>query len=596
MTAVSVSRSRTRQRPFTGNRAACPHDSRTAVLAACTLMVSLLASALSPPLAQAEAAPETADATAAGAHSAVDRLAVIQDSLDTKRRTVSELRKKLKALQDPTEIQELEQKIARIRVDIANLQQSFEHIALGGIDQSSLSEAPEQRIDWRDELEQISRPLLSTMKELTARPRQIDSLHRELERQESQLETIDNALDSLRQLSAQPVPRNTVEPLQQLLADWEQRRTDLLHEQEITRYKLDRLSSRRIPWHTSAREALGEFAQGRGLTLLLALLASLAVWLVFRGLLALYWRWLYRTRGDIGVRRAPLVIYSYRLATAIAIALTILLVLYSRGDILLLTLAMIALAGAALGLRQTLPRYAAELRLLLGIGPVREQERLVLDGVPFSVESLGVYSVLRNPALEGVVRLPLHRMNAFASRPVADELWFPCQPGDYIVLADGSFGRVLRQTIEMIELAVLDSRMQIATREFLAGNIRNLTRDGFGIACSFGVDYRHQAICLDTVPARLRGAIVEHFARAGLGQDIRDILVEFSEAATSSLDYRIYLVLDGRAAAAYYKAQRLVQQACVETCNLAGWVIPFTQLTLHTGDSPAPAADAPAVS
>ncbi len=383
------------------------------------------------------------------------------------------------------------------------------------------------------------------------------------------------------------MPPGTAEALTQLLTDWEQRRVDLQHQIEITRFNLDSLITQARSWRSAVWEAMTEFAQGRGLTLLLAVLGSLVVWLVFRTLMGLYWRWLYRTRGDIGVRHAPLVIYSYRLATAVAMVLVILLVLYSRGDILLLTLGLIALAGAALGLRQTLPRYAAELRLLLGIGPVREQERLVLDGVPFSVESLGVYSVLRNPALEGVVRMPLYKVNNFASRPATKEPWFPCQPGDYVVLADGSFGHVLHQTIEMVELAVLDTRMRIGTREFLAQNVRNLSRDGYGIAATFGIDYQHQAICLDTVPARFRESIVARFSEAGLGQDLQDILVEFSEAGASSLIYRIYLVLDGHAAPAYYKARRLIQQACLDTCNREGWVIPFTQVTVHSAQAPA---------
>ena len=523
-------------------------------------------------------------AAVASPQNAVEKLAGIQESIEAKRRTVHELRKNLKALRDPVEVQDLQQKIEYLTTDIANLQQSFEQIAIGGIYLTSLSEVQDQRINWRDEVEQIRRPLLSTLKELTARPRHIDSLRRQLQRQEDQLEDIDKALESLRQLSSQNLPSGTAEALKQLLTEWEQRRVDLQRQMEITRFNLDSLITQAEPWRTTMWEAMAEFARGRGLTLLLAALSSLVVWLVFKTLMGLYWRWLYRMRGDIGVRRAPLVIYSYRLATAIVIVLAILLVLYSRGDILLLTLSLIALAGAALGLRQTLPRYAAELRLLLGIGPVREQERLVLDGVPLSVESLGVYSVLRNPALEGVVRMPLYKMDTFASRPATAEPWFPCQPDDYIVLADGSYGHVLRQTIEMVEVAVLDSRMRIGTKDFLSQNIRNLSRDGYGIAATFGIDYRHQAICLDTVPASFREAIIRRFSEAGLRQDMQDILVEFSEAGASSLDYRIYLVLSGHAAPAYYKAQRLVQQACVDTCNREGWVIPFTQITVHSAE------------
>ena len=65
------------------------------------------------------------------------------------------------------------------------------------------------------------------------------------------------------------------------------------------------------------------------------------------------------------------------------------------------------------------------------------------------------------------------------------------------------------------------------------------------------------------------------------------MLVEFKAAGASSLDYQIYIILNGRAAKAYFRAQRLVQQACVETCNREGWVIPFTQITVHSGDGAA---------
>jgi hypothetical protein len=385
-----------------------------------------------------------------------------------------------------------------------------------------------------------------------------------------------------------------IEPLSRLQLDWEQRRDDIQRALEINRFKLDSLKTESTAWYKSAGDTLADFFRGRGLTLLLAIIISVAIWLIAKGLLSLYWRWLYRAQHDTGIARAPLVYYSYRLATAIVIVLAILMVFYVRGDVLLLTLALIALAGAALTLRQTLPRYTAELRLLLGVGPVREKERLVLDGIPFLVESLSVYSVLRNPALDGVVRLPLHAINAHTSRPATTrEPWFPCQPGDFVLLADGNFGRVLRQTIELVELAVRDSKVQIPSREFLAQGVRNLSFDKFGIACTFGIDYRHQAICLDTVPERFREAIVAHFERAGMKEDIEEMLVEFREAGSSSLDYQIYLILNGRVAKAYYRAQRMIQQACVETCNREGWVIPFTQVTVHTGDGAAGPGDDP---
>jgi hypothetical protein len=517
--------------------------------------------------------------------SSIENLMIIQRSIEANRKTIRELRTQLQKLEDTAEKAEIEQKIERLNKDVASLQLAFNHIALNGTNVSALTEQPDIRINWKDELEQISRPLLSTLKELTAKPRELDKLRREIELRKDQLEVIDKALDSLRSLKTQAVPPAIVEPVNKLLADWEQRKDETQRALDIALYKQHNLMSETVSWYKSVGKTAAEFFSGRGLTLLLAITVSFIIWLAGRGLMWLYWRWLYRSSDDSGIKHAPLVIYSYRLAMAVIIVMATLMVFYLRGDLLLLTLAVIALAGVALSLRQTLPRYAAELRLLLGIGPVREQERLVYEGVPYLVESLSIYSVLKNPELRGVVRLPLHDMNDYASRPADEEPWFPCKPGDFILLDNGSLGKVLRQTIEIVEVMVLDSVQQIRTRDFLDRNIRNLTREGFGIACSFGIDYQHQAICLDTVPGRFKQGITARFEKAGLKDDIRHILVEFESAGSSSLDYRIYMIMDGNAAGAFYKIKRLVQQACVEVCNTEGWVIPFTQVTIHSANA-----------
>ncbi|PLY13960.1 MAG: hypothetical protein C0631_12400 [Sedimenticola sp.] len=553
-------------------------------LVSLVLLVLLIAPPVSLLGAENLAGEASEDGVDAKLQSAIENLTSIQQSIELKRNAIRELREQLKQLEETSDKQEIEQKIERVKSDIINLQQSFDHITLNGVNFSVLADQPEQRIKWQDEIEQISRPILSTLKELTAKPRQMDGLRRDIERREDQLKVIEKALDSIRKFKQQALAPVVAEPINQLMIEWEQRGDDTQRALEIAQFKLAGLKTESETWQTSTGEAISEFFLGRGLTLLLATGISLIIWMVSRALLKLYWRWLYRTRNDIGVKRVPLVLYSYRLAASVIIILAILMVFYVRGDVLLLTLAVIALAGAALSLRQTLPRYTAEVRLLLGVGPVREQERLVLDGIPFLVESVGVFSVLRNPLLEGVVRLPLHALNSLTSRPAGQESWFPCEPEEYVVLANGGFGRVVRQTIEWVELAVLDSRVQITTKDFLSENIRNLSKDGFGIASTFGIDYQHQAICLDKVPERFREGIIARFEQAGLRDDIEDILVEFTAAGASSLDYRIYIILNGRAASAYFRAQRLVQQACVETCNREGWIIPFTQITVHTAD------------
>lgn len=517
----------------------------------------------------------------------VEKLASILQSIKAKRDTVRDLNDKLKKLTDTSEKTETTQKIERINKEIAGLQNAYEQIVLGGIDLAVFQDQSEVEINWKDELEQISRPIVSTLKEFTAKPRQIDALRRDQSWQQEQLQEIERALASLQSFRQQATTPLVEQSLDRLIVDWQERRDDTRRSMEIARIKLENLQKETGTWQTSVWDAVTEFVLGRGYTLFLAVIVGVVLWFVLKGVLQLSWRWLYRVRHDVGVVRAPLVLYSYRLFTAVVIVLAVLLVFYVRGDVLLITLAIVALVGVALSLRQTLPRYAAEMRLLLGIGPVREDERIVYEGIPYKVASLSVYSILRNPALEGVIRLPLHAMNTFTSRQTADEPWFPCQPGDYILFGDGSFGKVVRQTVEVVEVLIRDAVSRFATKGFLEQTMRNLSHEGFGVACTFGIDYQHQDICLDDVPGLFRDAIMTRFEQADLKDHIRELLVEFKEAGSSSLDYQIYMILNGSAAKAYFKSQRLIQQACVETCNRQGWVIPFTQVTIHNADASA---------
>jgi len=70
--------------------------------------------------------------------------------------------------------------------------------------------------------------------------------------------------------------------------------------------------------------------------------------------------------------------------------------------------------------------------------------------------------------------------------------------------------------------------------------------------------------------------------RDGYGRDIMNLVVEFKEAGASSLDFEIIADFSGKVAQYYNVLDRAIQRIAVDACNEYGWVIPFTQLTLHT--------------
>ncbi|MGI9336060.1 MAG: hypothetical protein ACR2RL_23175, partial [Gammaproteobacteria bacterium] len=220
------------------------------------------------------------------------------------------------------------------------------------------------------------------------------------------------------------------------------------------------------------------------------------------------------------------------------------------------------------------------------IGPVREGERIIYEGLPYEVKAINVYSVLRNPRLESIIRLPLRTLSDMVSRPCKEEPWFPTSAGDYVLLPDQSFGQVLRQTPENVELKVLGGMTQLhRSADFYALGVKNISGgEAFIVAVTFGIDYSHQAISQDEVVPKLREALQSSFGAADYSEQVRDLFVEFKEAAASSLDYLIIVTMSATAASSYYAVGRRVQQTCVALCNRESWGIPFAQLTVHQGE------------
>lgn len=116
--------------------------------------------------------------------------------------------------------------------------------------------------------------------------------------------------------------------------------------------------------------------------------------------------------------------------------------------------------------------------------------------------------------------------------------------------------------------------------DFLAQSPQVLST-GFRLGVTFGIDYQHQAIITRKIPTRIDSALHEALADAGYTEHLANLAVEFAEAGASSLDIEVLADFFGAAAPQYFILRRTIQRICVDACNANGWVIPFTQLTLH---------------
>ncbi len=475
--------------------------------------------------------------------------------------------------------EELRGEISRLEGEIRRLEGDFEALATG-LDLENFRAELHSPMDLREEVEGLLRPLLQELKEATEAPRQIEQLRQDLTRLEERKALADRAIERIDTLLAENEDPALASVLTAARTHWHTERRQLENQWTITDFQLERLLENRRSLIESSSDLASTFFASRGMHLLLALGAFIAVFVGFRVVYHLIIR-ARRGRARSFYSRLTRVLFLF--TAFFAATLAVLLVLYAEGDWVLLGLALIFLAGLGWAGRQAAPRFVEQVRLLLNLGSVREDERVVIDGVPFRVVSLNLHSTLVNPMLTGGhIRRSLNSLMDMESRPCKkDEVWFPCRQDEWVRLSDGTRGKVLYQGPEFVQLMCKGgAKITYPTTEFLGLFPKNLSTD-FRIHETFGIDYEHQAICTDEVPHKMRKALLERLT-AQIGADnVRKIKVEFKSAGASSLDYAALCDFAGAVAADSDVLQRAIQRILVEVCNEEGWVIPFTQVTVH---------------
>jgi len=250
--------------------------------------------------------------------------------------------------------------------------------------------------------------------------------------------------------------------------------------------------------------------------------------------------------------------------------------------VLLLGLLILLIVGFALNAKQLLPRYVKEARLLLNLGAMREGERVIYNDLPYRVDSINMYTTFKNPELDGILRIPLAELTQISSRPVSTDRWFPSSEGDVMLTSDGTLLKVMNQNPDTVELKKRGGELwSVPAAQFYTFHMTNLTRPGtFGVTGSFGVDYAHQLISATKIPAKLDAGITKAITNSSLGDALLEVRVELAEAGDSSLNYWIFVTMDSAVAFSYFRVQRLIQSACIETCSDNGWSIPFPHVAL----------------
>ncbi len=519
---------------------------------------------------------------------AVHTLKAILESRDNLRKQIKNREKALLAALSADEKAGIEEDIKQLNRNLAELENNFEEIATG-ISLSSMSRTDNEKFNWEDEVLNLLTPLVKEMKKMTERPRQLENLRSQIVFYEKQSAEAQKAISNL-----EIVVKQTGEdggPLKKQLATlrkgWQNKLNQIENQLKVSRYQLDEISKQKESLWDATQSAVQGFFKSRGRNFVTALSVFILVFLLLRYLYQMMNKYspIHKTRKRTFLIRLVDVLYLVLLVIgASGAALT---VLYISGDWLLLSFVIIFLLGLTWTAKEGLPRYWRQVQLMLNLGTVRENERIVYNGVLWRVSSLGgFYAHLENRAFRpGFIKVPLRDMLNLNSRTWdSAEPWFPCNIGEWVILSDGTWGEVISQTPEMVHLTLRGgSRKSYLTGDFLGQNPLNISK-GFRLKVIFGFDYADQAIITTEIPEKLTDHLKKSITEMGHGDDIQQLKVEVECAGASSLDLLIIADFLGRAAPFHNILRRAIQKFTIEACTANGWNIPFTQMVIHKAD------------
>ena len=514
----------------------------------------------------------------------LDRLRSVAPSLAEAKKV---LQSRIEAVENATtdlERKELEEQVDEQRAIVKELRMNFQSLASGVDEETFLGVDPPEG-GLQESLETILEPISRSVREATEGPRELEDLKRKLQESIEQRSLAEDALeriDALEKIAEQDVVR---EELATVRALWQERHDRAAGQVKVFEQQIEIRTEAEVPAFQKVSNFFSEFWKSKGLNLVLAILACIGAVILTREIYKLIRRYspLHKKSG-LTSRTLDLLVNV--LTTLIAIG-AVILVFYLRGDWLLLALCILLLVGLLWASKTAIPPYLEQIRLILNLGPVREGERIVIDGVPWRVRRLNFQCYFVNPELSGgILRLPIRDVMPLHSRPAdSKEPWFPTKEDHWVVLADDTYGKVVEQTPEQVVVLRLGgSRKTYSTADFLGQTPENLSR-GFRINSTFGIDYNLQPISTDKVPEGFCQH-VEKVLYEKFGHDlVRSVKVEFASAGASSLDYQIIADFDGELASRKNVIERLLQSACVDVCNREGWSIPFTQITVHQAEA-----------
>ncbi len=515
----------------------------------------------------------------------LDTMDSIIESIANGKQEIEEMEKARKGAQTDEEKAQITEELKKISDRIKGLTHDFS-IVLTGLDKEKLFQKEEKETDWNKELQEVFSPLIVQLKQVTERPRQMEILRSVIGYYENLLPRITDAVDKINSVVDEVSNPDTLKQISELDEFWTQQEKEVTDKLEAARHQLFELEKDKMSFTETMEYLYGSVFKQRGINILYAVIAFLVTFLIFHLLRLLIIKINPLQRFPKYMILGNLIDVLLYILSFLAATTATAVVLYVYGNWLVLGVLVIILLGVVWAARNTLPDFVEQIKILLGFGPVRQGEKVMIDGIPYRVEMMGVYSYLNNPLLTGgTLRLPLKDLVGMRSRPYDEnEPWFPCKEGDY-VLIDGlsTWRQVKRQTPQTVEFNWFEMLETMPTRSFMGRKIFNISAAPFWAGINFSIAYKHRFEALGDLRDKLSKFVEEEIKKQPYGEHILYPWVDLAGLADdSSLNFMVWIQAAPEAASKYGAMSLHLNQIALEAANKYGWeIIRFTPVELH---------------
>ena len=461
------------------------------------------------------------------------------------------------------------------------INRSIENLA-ANTDLSSLRAVKDEEFDFEKELFSLIEPTLKEMRHLTYDVRAKAELRDRIAFVNKRIPVVKTALKNISQLDGASKDRHLNIHIDKLKNRWTKQLIGYETELSSATLQLEKFELDEKVREENEPSFFKTFFEKRGWVLLKALGAILVILLIanlIHRMLTNSIKGYQKANRSVRLRLIDLI---HRSVTIIFMILAPMFVFYLSEDWVLFTLSIMILIGAAWSLREAIPRYWEQIEIFLNIGSVREGERLLMDGLPWEVKNINIFSTLHNPRANLTKRVKLGDLARLNSRPAdKSEPWFPCQKGDWVILSDGVRGKVIGISLELVELIQRGgARCTYTLSNFLGASPQNLSLN-FRLKERLGISYSNQKMATREAPKKLKEYLLDRLREDEYQEILLNLNVEFEKANDSSLDLVVIADFKGDAADIYNRLRRALQGYCVDASSEFDWEIPFPQVTFH---------------